>query len=62
VNLVRAYGIAAEDALRAANEKFERRYRAMERLAKGSFGALDLEAQEELWTEVKRSETAFRNE
>ena len=33
VNLVRAYGIAAEDALRAANDKFERRYRAMEALA-----------------------------
>jgi len=35
VNLVRAYGIKAEDALRAANDKFERRYRAMEELAGG---------------------------
>jgi ATP diphosphatase len=57
VNLVRAYGVAAEDALRAANDKFERRYRAMERLAEGSFASLNLEAQEALWQEVKRTES-----
>src|SRR5690606_23796035 len=57
VNLVRAYGVAPEDALRAANDKFERRYRAMERLAAGSFATLDLEAQEALWQEVKRTES-----
>ena len=56
VNLVRAYGVAPEDALRAANNKFERRYRAMERLAGGEFASLDLDAQEELWNRVKRSE------
>ena len=56
VNLVRAYGIAPEDALRAANAKFERRYRAMETLAKGDFPSLDLDAQEALWQSVKRSE------
>ena len=56
VNLVRAYGIAAEDALRAANDKFERRYRAMEELAKGGFLDLDLEQQEALWQDVKKSE------
>ena len=58
VNLVRAYGVAPEDALRAANAKFERRYRAMEALADGSFAALSLEEQEALWQAVKRSETA----
>ena len=56
VNLVRAYGIAPEDALRAANDKFERRYRAMEALAGDGFAALDLEGKEALWQQVKRSE------
>ena len=56
VNLVRAYGVAPEDALRAANDKFERRYRAMEQLAGGKLSSLDLGAQEELWQAVKRSE------
>jgi len=59
VNLVRAYGIAAEDALRAANLKFERRYRSMEALAGGqhAFAALSLEQQEALWQQVKASES-----
>lgn len=56
VNLVRAYGIDAEQALRAANYKFERRYRAMEALADGNFAGLTLEQQEALWQEVKRRE------
>ena len=56
VNLVRAHGIAPEDALRAANAKFEARFRAMEALAASQdvdFAALDLERQEELWQAVK---------
>jgi ATP diphosphatase len=55
VNLVRAYGIAAEDALRAANRKFERRFRRMEQLAGGQaeFAALSLDEQEALWLWVK---------
>ena len=57
VNLVRAYGIAPEDALRAANSKFERRFRAMEHLAEGKFAELDLDDQEAPWHRVKRSES-----
>ncbi|WP_340587742.1 nucleoside triphosphate pyrophosphohydrolase [Erythrobacter alti] len=56
VNLVRAYGIPPEDALRAANAKFERRYRGMEALADGDFSKLGLDAQEALWQRVKKSE------
>ena len=56
VNLVRAYGIDAEQALRSANLKFERRFRAMEKLADGDFANRDLDAQEALWQEVKRQE------
>lgn len=59
VNLVRAYGIAPEDALRAANGKFERRFRQMEKLAKErdvDFARLDLTEQEALWQAVKASE------
>lgn len=61
VNLVRLNGIAPEDALRAANIKFERRFRAMERLASGDgldFAALSLDDQEALWQAVKTSERA----
>jgi len=59
VNLVRAYEIAPEDALRAANLKFERRFRAMEVLAGGreAFCSLSLDEQEALWQQVKAGET-----
>jgi nucleoside triphosphate diphosphatase len=59
VNLTRAYGVPAEEALRAANAKFERRFRAMEALAKQhgqDFAELSLDEQEALWTDVKASE------
>lgn len=59
VNLVRAYGVAPEDALRAANIKFERRFRGMEGLARqrgADFAALNLDQQEALWRDVKTSE------
>lgn len=58
VNLVRAYGIDAESALRAANSKFERRFRGMEALATGRFSSLSLDEQEELWQSVKRGKSA----
>lgn len=56
VNLVRAYGIAPESALRAANAKFERRFRAMEDKASGDFAKLTLDQQEALWQAVKADE------
>ena len=58
VNVGRGMGLQAEDALRRANAKFERRFRAMERLAGGAeaFAALDLAGQEALWCEVKAGE------
>jgi ATP diphosphatase len=58
-NLARKLDVDAEAALRAANDKFERRFRAMEALAAGrgdTFADLGLEAQERLWQEVKRGE------
>jgi nucleoside triphosphate diphosphatase len=60
VNLVRAHGIRAEEALRSANDKFERRYRAMESLAGGSIASLPLDEQEALWQQVKREESQGR--
>jgi ATP diphosphatase len=61
VNLVRLNGIAPEDALRAANAKFERRFRAMETLAARegkAFDRLTLDEQEQYWQAVKASERA----
>ena len=58
-NLARKLEVDAEAALRAANAKFERRFRAMESLAatRGqAFASLDLAAQEALWRDVKRGE------
>lgn len=56
VNLVRAYGIPAEEALRGANAKFERRFRAMEALTGDDFADLALDEQEALWQRVKQTE------
>ena len=58
-NLARKLDVDAEAALRAANQKFERRFRGMEQLAaqRGEqFDTLGLAAQEALWQEVKRAE------
>ena len=56
VNLVRSYGVEAEDALRHGNAKFERRYRAMEARAGGRFAELALGEQEAHWQAVKAEE------
>lgn len=54
VNWARHCGVDAEAALRYANGKFERRFRAMEAEAGATFPALELEAKEALWQLVKR--------
>lgn len=58
-NLARRLDVDPEEALRRANEKFTRRFHAMEAEARSDgtpFGTLDLEAQEALWQRVKRAE------
>lgn len=59
VNVLRAHGIAPEDALRAGNAKFERRFKAMEALAAAdgdAFADLTIDRQEALWQRVKAAE------
>lgn len=59
-NLSRRLSVDPEQALRRANAKFERRFRAMEILARfenRDFAALDINAQEALWQRVKLDET-----
>ncbi|MBB6122563.1 nucleoside triphosphate pyrophosphohydrolase [Sphingobium subterraneum] len=56
VNLARHSGVDPEAALRDANGKFGRRFRAMERAAGDAFAALDLDAKEALWQSVKAAE------
>lgn len=51
VNLARKLGIAPEAALKAANSKFERRFRAIE--SQPGFSELDLEAMERRWVAAK---------
>ncbi|MFN7179227.1 nucleoside triphosphate pyrophosphohydrolase [Hyphomonas sp.] len=58
-NLARRLEIDPEQALRKANAKFERRFRAMEAaaLAEGvDFSALSLDEQEAYWQRVKKAE------
>ena len=61
VNLARKLEVDAEEALRAANAKFERRFRAVEARARAAGGArerLDLAALDALWEAVKREEAS----
>ena len=53
VNWAGKLGIDPEAALRSANAKFERRFRAMEESAGDAFVGLDLDAKEALWQRVK---------
>ncbi len=58
VNWARKLGIEPEAALRAANAKFEGRFKAMEARAGGTIAGLDLDAQEALWQQVKADAAA----
>jgi nucleoside triphosphate diphosphatase len=53
VNWARKLGVDSEAALRAANEKFERRFKAMENEAGEAFEGLSLGEKEALWTKAK---------
>ena len=60
-NLARRLSIDPEQALRKANAKFERRFRAMEVAAaedQVDFASLSLDEQEPYWQRVKRDERA----
>jgi len=57
VNVVRLYGFQAEQALRRANDKFERRFRRMESLllerGQEELSGLSLDQWEDTWGQVK---------
>ncbi len=62
VNLARRHGVEAEGALRAANEKFRRRFRRVERAAAArgvALRELSFEELDELWDAAKAAEAAW---
>jgi ATP diphosphatase len=59
VNLARHLSVDPERALRRANDKFQRRFQAMEELAEqagNDFAQLSTDKMEQLWVEVKLAE------
>ncbi len=62
VNWSRHMGFDPEAALRQANAKFERRFRAMEAIAGDAFAKLTLDEKESLWAQVKIEETSEPND
>ncbi|WP_295495155.1 nucleoside triphosphate pyrophosphohydrolase [Sphingorhabdus sp. EL138] len=56
VNFTRFHKVDAEQALRQASAKFERRFRGMEMSAGDAFAGLSLDAKEELWQQSKAKE------
>jgi ATP diphosphatase len=57
VNWARKMGVDPEAALRAANGKFEKRFKAMEAEAGDAFEGLNLDTKEALWQSVKGRRT-----
>jgi nucleoside triphosphate diphosphatase len=61
VNVSRHLDIDAEQALKEASVKFERRFRAMEAKAGPGFASLDLDQKEKLWLEIKGDEKSSQS-
>ncbi len=59
VNLLRHLGLDAETTLRQSNQKFEQRFRHMERRAKSSGSALEDESKHELELRWQAAKTAL---
>lgn len=61
VNRARHLKVDPEAALRAANGKFDRRFRTMEAIAGADFVGLPLDGKEMLWQQAKRQEKSGRS-
>jgi ATP diphosphatase len=64
-NWARHLGVDAEEALRLANAKFERRFRAMEELARARgqpLDSLDAAGWDALWNEVKKAANSAQSD